>query len=81
MKEENIMKFELTKKEQNAIKSLKKLAKKWPKTLWLFSASGTLCVMRTGDFGKQVFHGKGGSVDPEYIVTTISNINNDGGDW
>lgn len=74
--------IELTKEEKNAIASLKRLAKRWPETLWLFSASGTLCVMRLGENGEQV-HGKGfagESFDPEYYVDEI-NITNDGGDF
>lgn len=74
------MNFDLTKKEKNAISSLKRLAAKWPSTLWLFSASGTLRVMRAGKDGEQI-HLKGGGVDPKFIVATISEIPNDGGDW
>lgn len=65
--------------EKQAIASLKRLAKRWPKTLWLFSASGTLTVMRCGEDGQHV-HNRDGSVDQDYIVDTIS-IPNDGGDW
>jgi len=73
-----------TKKEQKAIDSLKRIAKKWPETMWLFSASGTLCVMRKGENGEQVTtdikkYG-GGGMDQEYVLATIDIIN-DGGDW
>lgn len=67
-----------TKAEQRAINSLKRLAKNWPKTLWLFSASGTLWVMKAGEFGEQVHRGDG--IDPAFCITTID-IQNDGGDW
>jgi hypothetical protein len=38
----------LTKVEEKAIAALEELAKKWPKTLSLFSWSGTLHVMKKG---------------------------------
>jgi len=72
---------ELTDKEKSAISALKRLAKKWPKSLWLFSASGTLCVMKAGPNGEQVHTSKNGGIDPDYIVETIKGIQNDGGDW
>jgi len=80
---EGTMEFDLTKEERNAIASLKRLATRWPGTLWLFSASGTLCVMRKNDGGQHSMGGANPSntgVDPDYIVDTI-NIENDGGDW
>lgn len=36
---------ELTADEQRAVRSLKRLAKKWPQSLKLFSWSGTLVIM------------------------------------
>ncbi len=76
------MDFELTEKEKKAIEALERVAKIWPASLWLFSASGTLCVMRKGENGKRAVDMAGGceSVDRDYIVTDIS-IDNDGGDW
>ena len=38
---------EMTKAEIAAIRTLRRLAKRWPNTLWLASMSGTLSVMRT----------------------------------
>ena len=73
------MEIEPTDEEQRAIKSLKLIAKKWPKTLWLFSASGSLCVMRYGPDGERV-HDNGGYIDKNYILDDID-IPNDGGDW
>jgi hypothetical protein len=70
---------ELTREEKNAIQTLKRLAKRWPASLWLFSGNGELNVMRyteDGDRGRRWE----GSIDPEYIVATIK-IDNDGGDW
>lgn len=74
------MEIELTKEENNAINSLKRLAKKWPESLWLYSASGTLHVMRAGENNEQVALEIGGGIDPDYSVATI-HIPNDGGDW
>jgi hypothetical protein len=70
---------EPTPKEIAAIKAMKTLARRWPKTLWLFSASGTLCVMRFKDDGTKAYTAAGG-VDPTYVADTIK-IENDGGDW
>lgn len=65
--------------EQKAINALRRLAKTWPKSLWLFSASGTLCVMQRSPDGEKA-KVRGGGMDQEYVLTTI-NIPNDGGDW
>ena len=71
--------FDLTKEETNAIRCLKSLAKRWPKTLWLFAGpSGGLDVMRCGENGVPKF--AGGRVDPEYIVDYVD-ISADGGDF
>jgi hypothetical protein len=71
--------IELTEEEKKAIAALKRVAKKWPKSLWLFSASGTLWVMRCGLTGEAMERCTG-SVDPAYCITNIA-ISNDGGDW
>jgi hypothetical protein len=63
-----MVEIEITKDEQKAIKSLERLAKKWPKSLSLFSWSGTLLVMKRIDDGRLG------------CVEEISGINNDGGD-
>lgn len=70
----------LNRAEKKAISDLKALAKRWPKTLWLFSASGTLCVMRVDDKGEHA-HNKYGGIDHDFLVDTIHGIENDGGDW
>jgi hypothetical protein len=70
--------IKLTKEEETAIAELKRLAKRWPKSLWLFSASGTLNVMQKVDQERMYTYGT--KVNPDYIVTTIK-IDNDGGDW
>lgn len=68
-----------TPEERRAIASLKRLAKRWPKSLWLFSTSGSLHVMRRGPDGGHA-HKSHGGVDPDYVLATID-IPNDGGDW
>lgn len=72
----------LTEAEKSAVRRLKRLAKAWPKTLWLYSAGGSLHVMQTDANGDQAMGAGllGEGVDPDYSVITI-NIPNDGGDW
>jgi len=77
--------IELNEKEEELIKDLKKLAKKWQKNskdLWLFSASGTLCVMLRGDTQRNPIPEKvkGGASNTDNVICSIE-IPNDGGDW
>lgn len=78
------MHHDLTDDEKRAIAALKRLARKWPKTLWLYSASGSLNVMRCNSAGKHAVLDRGldqhGGVDPTYSLAVID-IPNDGGDW
>lgn len=69
----------LTKEETAAINTLKRLAKKWPKSLWLYSASGTLWVMRHDENGEKAMNHLSG-FDGDAAITSID-IPNDGGDW
>jgi hypothetical protein len=69
----------LTAEEKNAIRTLKALANRWPASLWLFSAGGTLHVMRNNREGRRVVD-ESGSMDRDASITTV-NIPNDGGDW
>ena len=73
---------EPTDEERRAIASLKRLAKKWPKSIWLFSASGQLCVMQNKADGSRgiIDDMEDGGVDPARCLATID-IPNDGGDW
>lgn len=73
------MKIELTKAEKTAIAELKRVAKVWPKSLWLWSANGSLCIMKC-DKNNNPIYNKYGAVDSDHIVDKI-NIYNDGGDW
>ena len=69
---------QLTREEDLAIGTLHRLEKRWPKSLWLFSANGQLCVMKKDQGGKRVMDKEG--VDSAWVVATVS-IENDGGDW
>lgn len=59
---------EITKEEQSAIRSLQRLARKWPKSLSLFSWSGSLQITKEDSNGMQA------------IVDGVEGISNDGGD-
>lgn len=68
------------------IESLNRLAKKWEKDgkrLWLYSASGVLTVMMHGDREDNPIPEMlpNAGTNPDNIITTISGIGNDGGDW
>ena len=65
--------------EDAAISALHRLQKKWPKSLWLFAASGTLTVMKKDENGNKRITEFGG-FDSDATVTTID-IECDGGDW
>ena len=70
--------IELSKEEAKAIRRLRKLAKEWPKTLWLYS-NGSMYVMR-----KEPGEGhemKGLGVDRDQLVEIIDGMPSDGGDW
>lgn len=75
--------MKLTKEEKQAIKSLERLARNWPETLWLFSAAGILHIVKKAD-GERVRRGtdvaRGMSYDQDYSIAAID-IPNDGGDW
>jgi len=75
----------LSKEEAKLITDLKKLADRWKmhgKRLWLFSASGSLKVMIDDEVATGFPEMKSnGGVNPDNIITQISGIRNDGGDW
>ena len=73
------MDIEPTDEERRVITSLRRLSKRWPKSLWLFSGSGQLCVMRLRQDGERALVENGG-MDSDYCLATID-IPNDGGDW
>lgn len=72
------MNAELNRAEKKVIAALYRIANKWPESLWLYSASGRLNVMKKSADGKRIMVGDGYS--PEGFVAFI-NIENDGGDW
>ena len=73
------MNMEPTEEERKAIASLKRLARRWPKSLWLFSGAGSLCVMKRRQDGERYLV-EGGGMDTDAVLATID-IPNDGGDW
>ena len=62
-----MLEITVTKEEQKAIASLKRLAKKWPDSLCLFSWSGSLTIFKRKH-------------DKYITVDHIAGIKNDGGD-
>lgn len=67
--------------EKQAVAALKRVAKRWPNDLWLFSASGRLHVMRKHPDGSRAIPGADDNgMDPSLRIDSI-NIENDGGDW
>ena len=72
--------MKLTQEEQAAITALKRLARRWPQSLYLFSASGSLLVVKT-DEGGGLPHTPNGSVDNAFVVEHVHGIPNDGGDF
>jgi len=69
----------LTKEEENAINTLRRLQKRWPKSLWLFSNGMSVHIMRSDKNGEHVTDSFG-CMCQEYIIDSID-IENDGGDW
>jgi len=65
--------------EKRVIRALKRLEKIWPEGLWLFSANGTLNLMRTHPDGSRNIPGEEG-MDPSLKIQSFK-IQNDGGDW
>jgi len=75
----------LTVTEKKAIRSLQNLAKRWPKSLGLYSIASELFVFKfsqseLGD-GMRKDGYQSPSFDPNAVVVEIKNILNDGGDW
>ena len=75
----------LSPEEARAIATLKRLARRWPKRLWIASMNGQLNVMALGPTGEREYHpvttdGCGGGLNAAYRIDTID-IPNDGGDW
>ena len=71
--------IDLTPEEQRAIDSLKRLAKRWPASLWLFSNGMQIYIMKKDDKGNHSITPEGG-IDSAYVVDSVQ-IDADGGDW
>lgn len=68
----------LTVEEDKAIRSLERLAKRWPRSLTLVSMGGSLHVVHTADERM----GAPGNIErAEAVLAGIVGIPNDGGDW
>jgi hypothetical protein len=59
---------DLTEEEQAAIRSLERLAKRWPRTLGLFDFSGSLSVVRGNGRGGFLYEDDGRGEAPSRIV-------------
>lgn len=66
------MEIELTEEEEKAIASLRRLGKRWPRTLLLFGGSGSAISVRKPD--------ENGSYGIQREVDTVAGFPNDGGD-
>lgn len=69
----------LTEGEAKAIRSLQRLAKRWPESLTLFSWSGSLVIFKTDEWGGHMGGGPRDNAN-DYVVDYIDGIPNDGGD-
>lgn len=67
----------LTTEEVKAIRSLERLARKWPQTLTLFSAAGSLIVIKTDTPSRSLADTRMTEAD---VLANIYGIPNDGGD-
>jgi hypothetical protein len=66
------MEIELTDEEEKAIRALRRLGKKWPKSLLIFGGSQAGLSIRKIDENGDYFH--------QTEVASIAGIPNDGGD-
>lgn len=77
--------IEPTDDEAKFIKALQRVCKRAPDSVWLYSAGGSLHVMRKGPDGGTVFttrgYAPGEAVSQTHILGTIEGIVNSGGDW
>lgn len=75
------LEIELTEEEKRAIRTLSRLANNWPESLILFSAGGSLNVVKVYDGEMRTPTLPSGGVDQDRVVASISGIPNEGGDW
>lgn len=70
----------LTREERRAIAALKRIALRWPESLWLFAnGSAGIHVLKCDNDGNRRY-GEGGGIDQNFLVGTAY-IPNDGGDF
>lgn len=69
---------DLTPEEASVVRSLQRLAKRWPRSLTLVSMGGALSVIHTRD---RRFDADGCMERQEAILADIDGIPNTGGDW
>ena len=67
-----------TPEQMKAVASLNRIAAKWPKGIWIWSADAMLFVMQLDDNGERRM--VDGAVDAAAIIGRI-HIPADGGDW
>lgn len=74
------MEIELTKDEVLAIRALKRVAARWPETLWIFCDGNSMKVCKKNAEGRQAFVPRSGApaYDHSYIVGEVM-IESDGG--
>lgn len=68
---------DLTPEEASVVRSLQRLAKRWPQSLTLVSMGDTLSVIHTRDRR----YDADGWVHHEAVLADIDGIPNTGGDW
>lgn len=67
---------DLSPEERSAVRTLQRLAKRWPSTLWLHTLSGSLAIMKKGPDGQRVTDHQD-EYDQDYTVADLD-IENDG---
>lgn len=64
--------------EEQAIAALNRIVKRWPQSLWLWAASGSLHIMKCNPDGSRQETRTGGYADASVGYVSIPC---DGGDW
>jgi hypothetical protein len=72
--------LELTHDESKAIRKLQKVARTFPKSLFIFVGNGSFHILKNNDDGSPPYNSNGG-VESKNIVATITGFTADGGDF
>jgi len=73
--------MDITQEEKQAIASLKRLAKRWPDSLWLFCGGQQgIAIMKVDENGERRTTGLGEGFDGNYVVDQVD-MPVEGGDW